>query len=125
MALAPGLLLAIILPLIVIVIAVWGGMRYLRQREEVVKGAVATGQADALRYHVPTGQDPAAIMAALHNAGFEATPETAGVTQDLLIVTNNGRNADRAAVRRIIAHDADLNLEGDPSPTQSVRFADE
>lgn len=120
-----SLFLFIVVPLVIVIAIVWGAVRYFRRREDAVKEAVATGEVEALRYHVPTGQDPAAIMAALQTAGYDAMPATAGVTQDLLIVARNGGRVDRAAVRHVIEHDADLNLEGDPSPTDSARFADE
>jgi hypothetical protein len=124
MSMFPAGFLVVVVPLIIVVIGVWGAVRYFRQREETVKSAVKSGDVESLRYHVPTGQDPAPIIAALRMQGYEAVPATSGVTQDLLIVSNGG-HIDRAEVRRVIAHDADLNTQGDPAPARTVRFADE
>lgn len=78
----------------------------------------------ALRYEVPDGQDPAAVLAALRNSGYVASAEQQAGNQGLLIGLPEGERPDREQVRSVIAG-ANTNLEGDASPAATPRFDDE
>lgn len=75
---------------------------------------------ERLRYLVPSGQDPAAIIADLHREGYEAVSEG----EFLVVPLHTDPDRDRAHVRAVIAA-ADSTVEGDPSPDHEVRFTDE
>jgi len=118
----PVLVLLIAVP---VVVAVYASGR-LKRRDDEVK-AQAARLADprhsggTLRYRVPHGQDPAAVLGALEAQGYAAT--LADGAQDVLVPCPRGVEEDRELVRAVIAG-ADLNLEGDPV-AGSVVFEDE
>jgi hypothetical protein len=116
--LIPILILIVVVPSVVVVAVVPA----MRRRDEAIKGEART--VPTLRYHVPGGQDPAAVVGALEAEGYAVTfGDTVEGTHDLLIPCRTGADRERAHVRAVISHAA-LNLEGDPGDT-SVRFADE
>ena len=78
----------------------------------------------ALRYEVPEGHDPAAVLAALRAAGYVATADEQAGNQGVLIGAQEGEQPDRDKVREVIAG-ADINLEGDSSADATPRFDDE
>ena len=79
---------------------------------------------DALYYRVPEGQDPVAVVTALRLAGFEVEQDASSTYGGQVVVT--GAAARREEVRRVIAENADLNLETDPAGgSDGVRFVDE
>jgi hypothetical protein len=78
-----------------------------------------------LVYEVPEGQDPAAIVTALRQDGLEATEVMRQGRQRVVIGGPGDSRRIRAQARALIAHETDLNLEGDPAPTRKVTFADE
>lgn len=129
----PGLaVLAFLFVVVVIVAAIaltTGALPALRRRDDAVKEEAAVRDAapgaDTLRYRVPEGQDPAAVMAALEAAGYHATPAPELNTHDLLVPCPHGADPaqQRAHVRAVIAGAA-LNLEGD-SERSPVVFEDE
>lgn len=85
------------------------------QVEETHRPEVGT-----LRYAVPDGQDPAAVVNALQQEGFDAVAEG----PDVVVPCRTDPQRERAHVRWVIAT-APLNLEGDPAPEREVRFRDE
>lgn len=77
---------------------------------------------DTLRYRVPEGQDPAAVMAALRGEGFEPVGDIDD-SQDVLVPCRT--DSDRERVREAIAV-AGMNLEDeDGTGPDGVRFLDE
>jgi hypothetical protein len=114
-------LLLVVLVLVIGAVAVVRMSRRTQEREDRAK----SGETDALRYRVPEGQDPVAVMTALRGDGFEPVQDTATAGRDVLIPCPAGKDRERARVRAIIEHVAPLNLEGDPADTPPVRFADE
>jgi hypothetical protein len=80
---------------------------------------------DALIYEVPEGQDPAAIVAALRVDGMEAVEVMRQGRQRIVISGPRARESLRPRARAVIAHQADLNLEGDPARPREVSFVDE
>ena len=120
---------AILVPVIIIVIALVAGAitasRFVR-RERVHANALRRGREDTLRYQVPHGQDPAAVVLGLTRAGYDAVPDpTVGQTNELLIAGQT-EPTDRESVRRALAGITQLNLEGDElASVPPVRFMDE
>lgn len=124
------LLIAAVVLLILLGVAVLvfgaGGVRVLRQRQVALREDAVTERVPSLRYVVPPGQDPAAVMAALMNEGFEVVRDDAAThSQDLLILCPAGIERERARARAVIAHDAGIDMEGHPMPERAVIFADE
>lgn len=103
-----------------------GGIRTLRRRQEALRNEAVSGQVESLRYDVPVGQDPAAVIMALKREGFEVVRDDAATNpQELLIMCPAGVDRERARVRAVIAHEAPVDMEGHPMPEHEVRFADE
>jgi hypothetical protein len=80
---------------------------------------------EVLEYEVPEGQDPAAVLTALHLEGLEAVTDTRHGRQLVLIEARGGVERLRPRARAIIAHKANLNTQGDPAAEHDVRFLDE
>jgi hypothetical protein len=82
---------------------------------------------DLLRYHVPEGDDPTPVIAALQKEGFDVLPDARRMDRnDILIPCQEGTERHREHVRAVIAGVDAINLEGDPPPPgRTVRFADE
>jgi hypothetical protein len=121
-----GLSAALVIPILIVVlvvpvVVVFVIVPAMRRRDEPVKAA--TRAYPTLRYHVPEGQDPAAVMAALETEGYAATLSPGPATHEVLIPCESGVDRERAHVRAVIAH-ASLNMEGDPGD-HPVVFADE
>lgn len=113
----------IVLAIVVIIIAM-ALLRSGRQAEER-KLRAQERPADTLRYHVPTGQDPAAVIGALANEGYDAVRDSEANTTDILVLCAAGKERERAHVRAVIEHVAPLDMEGHPTPPHPVAFADE
>ena len=94
------------------------------RRSEVVH-AVAHESGRHVLYRVPPGQDPAAVVAALHGHGFDAVSEPGPHGVDVAVPCRADDPDVRERVRAVIAAHATGNLEGDPAPAGRVRFADE
>jgi hypothetical protein len=105
----------VLLALLVAGLAAMG--RGARQRAEAVQGP----DSETLRYHVPAGQDPAAVVAALTSEGFTAVSEPVPTGHDVVVAVREGRERHRARVRATIQH---AGGEG-PEPAEPVRFTDE
>ncbi|MFI2708195.1 hypothetical protein ACH5WX_11690, partial [Nocardioides sp. CER28] len=98
--------IVVIIPMVVIVAAVSA----LRRRDAAVKAEAFSPTTDTLCYHVPEGQDPAAVIAALETEGYAATLSPAPAIHDVLIPCRSGADRERAHVRSVISHAA-LNME--------------
>lgn len=84
----------------------------------------AFDQPESLRYRVPVGQDPAAVVAALRQAGYYVTRDEAPTRIHDLLITDATGSLDREAVRTAIER-APIDLEGAPAPQHRVVFVDE
>lgn len=116
-------MLAVLIPVIIVVVvaaAAVAGVIAVTRRQTRRADHVDHGDVAALRYRVPEGQDPSAIVAALHQEGYAAV----GESQDVVVPCRADPDRERAHVRSVIAA-AGTNIEGDPSPEQEIRFADE
>jgi hypothetical protein len=115
--LVPVLVLVVLAALVIVAITT------LRRRDDVVKAEALSPSTGTLRYHVPEGQDPAAVLAALEVEGYPATLAPAPAIDEVLIPCRTGAERERGHVRAVIAHAA-LNMEGDAAHHE-VRFEDE
>jgi hypothetical protein len=111
--------LVILVPVVVVIAAIAA----LRRRGDAVMAEVEAHPTDTLRYHVPEGQDPAAVLAALEVEGYHATLAPSPDTDDVLIPCRTGADRERAHVRAVIAHAA-RDMEGAPGD-HPVLFSDE
>ena len=95
------------------------GRHSVAQHEEV------TSSRDLLRYDVPAGQDPAAVLVALSRGGFEAVPDPDD--QHVLTVMLPLGPQQREEVRVILENEAEQTLDPQDHhvPGGRVRFADE
>lgn len=120
------LLLALVVLVVLLVVFFAGGFGLMRRHREPTPGldSDVVPERASLRYTVPDGQDPAAVIAALRVAGYDAARDSVGNTNDVVIACEEDTPELRERVRSVIAADAPLNMEGDPMPGQ-VRFADE
>lgn len=104
-------------PLVALAVAL-GARRAWKQR-----GVRAPADRDRqLRYAVPVGQDPAAVLAAVYHAGFGATVEWAGREENVVIDCDPV--LDRERLRDVLAK-APIDMAGHPFHGPPVTFADE
>ncbi len=75
-----------------------------------------------LRYRVPEGQDPAAVLATLRVNGFAARSTTSEGAPIVVISLPAPAGRERA---REILRAAPVNTEGDPSGETDIAFTDE
>jgi hypothetical protein len=80
---------------------------------------------ESLRYRVPVGQDPAVVVSALRQEGYDAVPEQVPEGHDVVVPCPRGRDVHRARVRATIQHTNASSVEGDPYDVPPVTFADE
>jgi hypothetical protein len=118
-----GGLLFVGIPVVVVLVLAALGLRQIHRRNEAVRADAAHPAVDVLRYHVPSGDDPAAVLAALEREGYTATLSAAPAADDVLIPCHSGADRERAHVRSVIAHAA-VDMEGQPGQ-RAVVFADE
>lgn len=78
---------------------------------------------DILRYGLPEGQDPAAILAVLAPNGYVARIEEVAEARVLVIASGENGPVDRASVRALISQ-ASTTIR-DPAATTGVHFLDE
>jgi hypothetical protein len=111
---------------IVVVLLVVGAMMLSRLgKDRAARREQITSAPHTLRYDVPDGQDPSAVLVALSRGGFEATSDP-GNTHAVTIMLPLGRKQ-REEVRVIIENEAGQTLDpqDDVVPGGPVRFTDE
>ena len=80
----------------------------------------------ALRYPIPTGQDPAVVMTALRRAGFTAEPRLHKNDDAIVIMRADGQPPDREEVRSVLVGARNTDVDGSLNvPQEAVTFADE
>jgi hypothetical protein len=115
------LVIVVVIVLLVFAALISNARRRAEHGEETREADV-----DLLRYHVPEGRDPAPVIAALEQEGFEVLPDARRTDRhDILIPCQQGRDRHREHVRAVIENVDKVNLEGDRVPIGTVRFADE
>lgn len=122
----------IVVPVLVVLVVIGVmlkrfGAKTEHHREEVMAAP------HTLRYHVPQGQDPAAVLVALSRAGFEAVTEPDNAYA-VTIMCPLGPDQ-REEVRTVLENETASTLEGtergeqdaEPAatPAGGVRFVDE
>jgi hypothetical protein len=126
-----GAIYIVVLAVVVLLVAGVVALRRLGDHQQAEHERVA-GAEHTLRYDVPEGQDPAAVLVSLSRAGFEATPDPGNV--HALTVRCPLGPAQREEVRLVLERETANTLQGqeqgshgDPPPPESarVRFADE
>lgn len=93
------------------------GVVALSRRQNRRRAEVEDPTTPTLRYRVPEGQDPLAVLTAVRQAGYEV------VTEDDLVVVRAGEEQ-RESVRATI-EGAGINVENPTPPGHPVRFVDE
>lgn len=84
-----------------------------------------------VRYEVPAGQDPAAVLTQLRQAGYDVSADSEpGPSSPILIIgTDSGGPPDRERLRAVLAHasvNVDPAYDSETELTRSdVRFLDE
>jgi hypothetical protein len=124
---------AVLVPVILIIIAVVLGVLALKRftRAEVERSdRLQNADRPTLRYQVPPGQDPAVVINALRQAGFEASPDSEpGPSSPIVIVgAPDGGEPDREAVRATLVLANGTNIvpeESDDAERGRVLFEDE
>jgi len=80
---------------------------------------------DALRYRVPSGQDPAVLTSALSEAGYEAVGDLVEGQNVVVIESGGGGRPDPDKVREIIRQANTTTLEGGRMQERPVVFEEE
>jgi hypothetical protein len=116
----------VVVIIIVLAIIVMAAVRFVH-RQAAHQDDAKSAPEEMLRYHVPEGQDPAIVVAALQKEGFRAIPDVqgAGASHDVLIPCSEDVERHRAHVRSIIQGTEQINFEGDQRQIPQVKFADE
>ena len=120
-----GVLVATILAIIALVWVVAHVVREETAKRQQVDRELHEARTPTLEYSVPTGQDPAVILAALLRAGFTATVDPHHSQQVVLVACPDGLDRHRAQVRSIIAGADATTLEDGGPVDVDVRFRDE
>lgn len=114
------------LVVIVVLLLVGGGVMLSRLgKDRAARREEITSAPHTLRYDVPDGQDPSAVLVALSRGGFEATADP-GNSHAVTIMLPLGRQQ-REEVRVLLENEADQTLDPQDHhvPGGPVRFADE
>jgi hypothetical protein len=125
-----AVLVPVIAVIIVLVLAAFALKRFGRVEREH-GDRLQHPDRPTVRYEVPAGQDPAAVLTELRQAGYDASADSdPGPSSPILIIGGqNGQEPDREKLRVLLANasvniDPHLDSESDKSPA-TVRFVDE
>jgi hypothetical protein len=124
---------AVLVPVILLVVAlvlVAVALKRFGRREIQHSDHLQNADRPTLRYEVPSGQDPAVVLAELRRAGYDASPDSEpGPSSPLVIIgTTTGNAPDREQLRAALDRVDSTNI--DPEVASSVhrtpvRFMDE
>lgn len=111
--------------LIVLLLAVFGFMMSRQGKDRAARQEQVAAAGDTVRYHVPNGQDPAAVLVTLAQGGFEGHSDT-GDSHTLTITLPLGAQQ-REEVRVLLENEAGQTLDPQDHtvPGGPVRFLDE
>jgi hypothetical protein len=123
-ALVPVILIAIVLVLGVLAV------RTFSRREVDHSDELQYAHRYSVRYQVPPGQDPAAVLHHLQSEGYDVSPDSEpGPSSPILIIgTQDATVVDREYLRRTISEFDQTNInpaESGPVERPPVRFLDE
>jgi hypothetical protein len=111
--------------LVVVALVVLGVLLSRMGRHSAAQHEEVTSARDTLRYDVPVGQDPAAVLVALSRGGFEAVADE--IDHHALTIMLPLGAKQREEVRLLIENEAGQTLDpqDDHVPGGPVRFVDE
>jgi hypothetical protein len=112
-------LIPVLVVLALALVLVLGVMRLVQRQDRRVDEAERSTTA-TLRYRVPEGQDPTAVLTSLREAGYEPVTEGDLVVVPVLADTHDERERVRGALQH-----AGTGLEAPAPPGNPVRFVDE
>ncbi|MFC5176624.1 hypothetical protein [Nocardioides taihuensis] len=114
----------VVIVLVVLVLLVGGAIavRSISKDEAVHEEHVKSG-GEYLRYRIPEGADPAAIVVALRHGGYDVVNDHELHGEELLISCPGGPDQHRSAVRELLRDVPDL--QGQSHGAVNVQFADE
>ncbi|MGY2875795.1 hypothetical protein ACVW00_002985 [Marmoricola sp. URHA0025 HA25] len=118
-------LLAVVIVAGVVLAVATGRLGGSLRRHKEVQDALLSDRTATLEYLVPTGQDPAVVIAALHKAGFTAATDPAPSGQRVLIECPEGVEHQRGDVRSIIESANRSTQQEGARLDLGVRFSDE
>jgi hypothetical protein len=125
-----AVLVPVIAVVIVLVVATFAIKRF-GSAEVTHSDQLQFADRPTVRYEVPAGQDPAAVLAQLRGAGYDVSADSEpGPSSPILIIgTDSGGPPDREHLRTLLAH-ASVNVDpahdSDTDLTRAdVRFLDE
>jgi len=124
---------AVLVPVILVVIVlILGGLavRAFTRREVDDSNELQRAHRHSVRYQVPPGQDPAAVLHHLESEGYDVSPDSEpGPSSPILIIgTQDATVVDREYLRRAIASFDETNVNPEESghlDRPPVRFLDE
>jgi hypothetical protein len=125
-----GAVLVPVILLIVVLVLAWFAVQRFGRREIQRSDRLQNADRSTLRYEVPEGQDPAAVLAGLRGAGYYVSPDSEpGPSSPIVIIGEaQGGEPDREAVRRTLTELDGTNVVPEESATvrrSRVRFVDE
>ena len=113
----------IVLILLVVTIAVAGGLRRFVRDESEVAQRLRAPTTPTISYAVPNGVDPADLRTALLRAGFSSTTMSSAGTRECLVIGCS--ESDRARVRAVIESVHETAYDGSDLVLRPVVFEDE
>ncbi len=113
----------LIVGVLVAVLALALVLRRLTLDEVAVEDRLHEPARHSLSYVVPTGQDPAVLMAALSHHGIAAVSDMSGGTERLLVECRDEQQ--RRQVRAIIEDVHSSGIDGSEMSVAHVSFEDE
>lgn len=125
---------AVLVPVIAVLVVIVAGalaVRRFGRNEREHSDRLQADDRATVRYQVPPGQDPAAVLAQLRQAGYDASADSEpGPSSPILIIgSRSAAEPDRERLRVILANasvnvDPSLDSESEQTPG-TVRFVDE
>src|SRR3954451_24532012 len=98
-----GAVLVPVVLLIVVAVAAALAVKRFGAREIQRSDRLQNDDRATLRYEVPAGQDPAAVLTGLRQAGYDASADSEpGPSSPIVIIGARGGDPDREAVRRTL-----------------------
>src|SRR5262249_20662694 len=107
-----GALLVPVIALLVVLVVAAVAVKQFGSRSVEQGDRLQTETKPTVRYEVPAGQDPAAVLAEVRDAGYDASPESEpGPSSPILIIgASDGGAPDRERLRRLLAR-ASVNID--------------
>lgn len=124
-----GALLVPVILVLIVLVAVYLGLRRFHRAEVAHSDRLQNADRPSVRYQVAPGQDVAAVIADLREAGYDVSPDSdpGPSTPIVIIATQNGTPPDREELRSLLdtsSVNVDPPTDG-PVRRPPVRFLDE